>query len=143
MGLRVRVKLSARISQVPNGDPITTRGTLKFSFERLSRPAGGEGAPGQVHVRQGRDSWIRWKVRFHLNEPWPEFHDLIRGRTANRRRPSSFPKKYVNQVGDGRGSASNRSAQALSLRLSTKNRGGSRVVVDAYTGYWARVTLVQ
>src|SRR5260221_14510597 len=76
-----------------NGDPVTTE-DVKFSFERYR----GAGATVlKQHVRAGEPVDPR-VVRFHLNEPWPDFMTFM-GTTASAA-GIVVPKKYLTQVGD-------------------------------------------
>ena len=76
-----------------NGDPITTE-DVKFSFERY-RGAGAKELQGHVRQVEIVDPLT---VRFHLNEPWPDFMTFY-GTTATAA-GIVVPKKYVTQVGD-------------------------------------------
>src|SRR5258705_3075594 len=131
-GLVYEVKLRRGL-KFHNGDPVTTE-DVKFSFERYK----GAGAKEfQEHVRQV-EIVDPLTVRFHLNEPWPDFMTFY-GTTATAA-GIVVPKKYVTQVGD---EGFRRHPIGAGPYRFVSHKPGVEVVVEAYTGYWRRVPSVK
>src|SRR5216684_1629806 len=76
-----------------NGEPVTAE-DVKFSFERY------RGAASKLLKDKVREIQIvdAARVRFHLNEPWPDFMTFY-GTSASGA-GWIVPKKYVERVGD-------------------------------------------
>ena len=76
-----------------NGDPVTAD-DVKFSFERY------RGAAAKLLKEKVREVQVvdPARVRFHLNEPWPDFMTFY-GTSASGA-GWIVPKKYVERVGD-------------------------------------------
>jgi peptide/nickel transport system substrate-binding protein len=116
-----------------NGDPITTE-DVKFSFERY------KGTGAQVlhdHVKEV-EIVDPLTVRFHLNEPWPDFMTFY-GTTATAA-GIVVPKKYLEQVGDD-GFKKQPVGAGPYRFVSTKP--GIEVILEAFPGYWRRVPPVK
>ena len=112
-----------------NGDPVTTE-DVKFSFERYK----GAGAKElQTRVRQVEivDPLV---VRFHLNEPWPDFMTFY-GTTATAA-GIVVPKKYVTQVGD---EGFRKHPIGAGPYKFVSHKPGVEVVIEANPAYWRRV----
>ena len=116
-----------------NGDPVTTD-DVKFSFERY------KGAAATIlkdRVRQVEvvDPLV---VRFHLKEAWPDFMTFY-GTTASAA-GIVVPRKYLTQVGDDGFKKHPIGAGPFKF---VSHKPGVEVVLDAYPGYWRRVSNVK
>jgi peptide/nickel transport system substrate-binding protein len=131
-GLTYQFKLRPGL-KFHNGDPATTD-DVKFSFDRYQ----GTGAQTlKEHVREVEivDPQI---VRFHLNEPWPDFMTFY-GTTATAA-GIVVPKKYLTEVGDD--GFKKHSVGAGPYKFVT-SKPGVEVVLEANPGYWRRVPSVK
>src|SRR5439155_14726238 len=127
-GLTYQFKLRPGL-RFHNGDPVTTE-DVKFSFERYA----GTGAQTlKEHVREV-EIVDPLTVRFHLNEPWPDFMTFY-GTTATAA-AIVVPKNYLTQVGDDGVKKQPVGAGPYKF-ISTKP--GIEVVLEADPGYWRRV----
>ena len=116
-----------------NGDPVTTE-DVKFSFERYK----GAGATTlKQHVREVEIVDPR-VVRFHLNEPWPDFMTFM-GTTASAA-GIVVPKKYLTQVGDD---AFKKHPIGAGPYKFVANKPGIEVEFEANPDYWRRVPNVK
>src|SRR2546430_1209393 len=116
-----------------NGDPVTAE-DVKFSFERYR----GTGAKElQTRVRQV-EAVNPVVVRFHLNEPWPDFMTFY-GTTATAA-GIVVPKKYITQVGDD---GFRKAPIGAGPYKFVSHTPGVEVVLEAYPGYWRRVPSVK
>jgi peptide/nickel transport system substrate-binding protein len=116
-----------------NGDPVTTD-DVKFSFERY------KGAAATIlkdRVRQVEvvDPLV---VRFHLKEAWPDFMTFY-GTTASAA-GIVVPRKYLTQVGDDGFKKHPVGAGPFKF---VSHKPGVEVVLEAYPGYWRRVSNVK
>jgi peptide/nickel transport system substrate-binding protein len=116
-----------------NGDPVTAE-DVQFSFERYK----GAGAK-ELHARVTSVEIVNpLTVRFHLNEPWPDFITFY-GTTATAA-GIVVPKKYLQQVGEDGFQQHPIGAGPYKFVSQTP---GVEVVLEAYDGYWRRVPHVK
>jgi peptide/nickel transport system substrate-binding protein len=116
-----------------NGDPVTAE-DVKFSFDRY---AGAAAKELKSHV-EAVEIVNPLTVRFRLNAPWPDFLTFY-GTTVT---AAGFvvPKKYIQQVGD-EGFRKHPIGAGPFKFVSSKP--GVDVVVEAYPGYWRKVSGVK
>jgi peptide/nickel transport system substrate-binding protein len=116
-----------------NGDPVTAE-DVKFSFDRYSG-AGAKELKGHVEAVEVVNPLT---VRFRLNAPWPDFM-MFYGTTATGA-GLVVPKKYLTQVGDD--GFRKHPIGAGPFRF-VSHKPGIEVVVEAYPGYWRKVSSVK
>jgi peptide/nickel transport system substrate-binding protein len=131
-GLTYEFKLRPAL-KFHNGDPVTTE-DVKFSFERYQ----GTGAQTlKDHVREVEivDPLV---VRFHLNEPWPDFMTFY-GTTATAA-GIVVPKRYLTEVGED---GFKKHPIGAGPYKFVSSKPGVEVVLEADPGYWRRVPAVK
>ena len=131
-GLTYEFKLRPNL-KFHNGDPVTAE-DVKFSFDRY------KGAAASVlheHVKEVEIVDPR-TVRFHLNEPWPDFMTFY-GTPASGA-GIVVPKKYMTEVGED-GFKKHPIGAGPYKFVSTKP--GIEVVLEANTDYWRKVPNVK
>ncbi len=114
-----------------NGDPFTAE-DVRFSFHRA------KGA--KVLQEKVRDVEIAgpYRVRFHLNEPWPDFMTFYG--TYATGAGWIAPKKYMEQVGpDG----FKKHPVGLGPYKFVSHTPGVELVMEAYEGYWRKMPSVK
>jgi peptide/nickel transport system substrate-binding protein len=112
-----------------NGDPCTAE-DVKFSFERYK----GTGAK-ELHTRVKQVEVVdALTVRFHLQEPWPEFMTFY-GTTATAA-GLVVPRKYLEQVGED---GFKRHPIGMGPYKFVSHTPGVELVLEAYEGYWRKV----
>lgn len=111
-----------------NGDPCTAE-DVKFSFERYK---GGGAAEFRANV-QRVEVVDALTVRFHLQEPWPDFMTFY-GTTATAA-SLVVPKKYLEQVGDD---GFKKHPVGLGPFKFVSFTPGVELVLEAYAGYWRK-----
>jgi peptide/nickel transport system substrate-binding protein len=116
-----------------NGDPVTAE-DVKFSFDRY-RGAGAKEL--QAHV-EAVDVVNPLTVRFRLTAPWPDFMTFYG--TTSTGAGLVVPKKYLTQVGDD--GFRKHPIGAGPFRF-VSHKPGIEVVVEAYPGYWRKVSSVK
>ncbi len=116
-----------------NGDPITTA-DVAFSFDRYR---GAAASTLKAHVARVEvvDPLL---VRFHLNEPWPDFMTFF-GTTASAA-GIVVPKDYITKIGDDE--FRKHPIGAGPYRF-VSNKPGLEVELDAFPTYWRRVPAVK
>ena len=131
-GLMYEFKLRQGIT-FHNGDPLTAE-DVKFSFERY------KGASARLYKQQVKAVEIvnSHQVRFHLNEPWPDFMTFYG--TPSTGAGWIVPKKYIEQVGDD--GFKNHPIGAGPYKF-VSHQQGTELVLEAYQGYWRRTPHVQ
>jgi peptide/nickel transport system substrate-binding protein len=113
-----------------NGDPFTAE-DVKFSFGRIKTKILREKVRDVEAVGANR-------VRFHLNEPWPDFITVY-GTLASGA-AWILPKKYFEQVGaDG----FKKAPVGLGPYKVVSMQPGIEVVMEAYEGYWRKMPHVK
>jgi peptide/nickel transport system substrate-binding protein len=116
-----------------NGDPVTAE-DVKFSFERY-RGAAAKLLKDKVREVQVVDAG---RVRFHLNEPWPDFMTFY-GTSASGA-GWIVPKKYVERVGDEGFKKAPVGAGPYRFVSFTP---GVELVAEAVDGYWRKAPSVK
>ena len=116
-----------------NGEPVTPD-DVKFSFERYH---GGAAKLLKAKVKEVRTVDAR-KVRFVLNEPWPDFMTFY-GTTATGA-GWVVPKKYVEKVGDD--GFKKAPIGAGPYRFVSQNPG-IEMTLEAFDGYWRKAPAVK
>ena len=116
-----------------NGDPVTAE-DVKFSFDRYSG-AGSKELKSHVEAVEIVNPLT---VRFRLNAAWPDFMTFY-GTTVT---GAGFvvPKKYVTQVGD---EGFRKHPIGAGPFKFVSHKPGVEVVVEAYPGYWRKVSNVK
>jgi peptide/nickel transport system substrate-binding protein len=113
-----------------NGEPLTAE-DVKFSFQR---------AKGKILHEKVKDVVIvdPLRVRFVLNEPWPDFMMFYGTFTSGA--AWIVPKKYVEQVGpDG----FKKHPIGLGPYKFVSSTPGVDLVMEAYEGYWRKMPSVK
>jgi peptide/nickel transport system substrate-binding protein len=116
-----------------NGEPVTAE-DVKFSFERYKGSAAAL-LKAKVRKIQVVDPG---RVRFHLNEPWPDFMTFY-GTSASGA-GWIVPKKYVEKVGDD--GFKKAPIGAGPYKLVSFNPG-VELVMESFDGYWRKKPSVQ
>src|SRR6184192_4348060 len=117
--------------QFHNGDPFTAE-DVKFSFLR---------AKGAKLLRENvREVAIvdRYRVRFHLREPWPDFMTFYG--TLATAAGWIVPKNYIERVGDD---GFKRHPIGLGPYKFVSQSPGIELVMEAFEGYWRKVPQVK
>jgi len=117
--------------QFHNGDPFTAE-DVKFSFLR---------AKGAKLLRENvREVAIvdRYRVRFHLREPWPDFMTFYG--TLATGAGWIMPKKYVEQVGND---GFKKHPVGLGPYKFVSHTPGIELVMEAFEGYWRKMPSVK
>src|SRR3989475_2112975 len=116
-----------------NGDAVTAD-DVKFSFERY------RGAAATLLKEKVREVQVvdPGRVRFHLNEPWPDFMTFY-GTTASGA-GWIVPKKYLARVGDE--GFKKAPIGAGPYRFVSFNPG-VELVAEAFEGYWRKTPSVK
>jgi peptide/nickel transport system substrate-binding protein len=116
-----------------NGDTVTAE-DVKFSFERY------RGAAATLFKEKVREVQVvdAGRVRFHLNEPWPDFMTFY-GTTASGA-GWIVPKKYLAQVGDEGFKKAPIGAGPYRVVSFTP---GVELVAEAFEGYWRKTPSVK
>src|SRR5881409_3699686 len=112
-----------------NGDPCTAE-DVKFSFERYK---GGGATELRANV-QRVEVVDPLTVRFHLNEPWPDF--LTFYGTSATAAGLVVPKRYLEQVGED---AFKKHPIGLGPYKFVSFVPGIALVLEAFDGYWQKV----
>src|SRR3989442_9300276 len=116
-----------------NGDAVTAE-DVKFSFDRY------RGAAAKLLKEKVREIQIvdPGRVRFHLNEPWPDFMTFY-GTTAS---GSGWivPRKHVERVGED--AYKKAPVGAGPYRVVSFNPG-VELVAEAFDGYWRKTPSVK
>jgi peptide/nickel transport system substrate-binding protein len=116
-----------------NGDPVTAD-DVKFSFERY------RGASAPLFKSRVREVQVvdPGRVRFHLNEPWPDFMTFY-GTSASGA-AWIVPKKYIERVGeDGYRKAPVGAGPYKFVNFNP----GIELVLEAFEGYWRKTPSVK
>jgi peptide/nickel transport system substrate-binding protein len=116
-----------------NGDPVTSE-DVKFSFERY-RGAASKLLHARVPVVEVVDPH---RVRFKLNEPWPDFMTYYGSLTTGA--GWVVPKKYLEKVGDD--GFKKAPIGAGPYRYVAFNPG-VELVLEAFEQYWRKVPSVK
>jgi peptide/nickel transport system substrate-binding protein len=116
-----------------NGDSVTAE-DVKFSFDRYNG-AGSKELKGHVEAVEVVNPLT---VRFRLNAPWPDFMTFYG--TTSTAAGIVVPKKYLTQVGDE--GFRKHPIGAGPFRF-VSHKPGVEVVVEAYPGYWRKVSNVK
>jgi peptide/nickel transport system substrate-binding protein len=116
-----------------NGDPVTTADVV-FSFDRY-RGAAASTLKARVARVEVVDPLL---VRFHLNEPWPDFMTFF-GTTASAA-GIVVPKDYITKIGDDE--FRKHPIGAGPYRF-VSNKPGLEVELEAFPGYWRRMPAVK
>jgi peptide/nickel transport system substrate-binding protein len=114
-----------------NGDPFTAE-DVKFSFLR---------AKGARVIRDKVREVVvvdRYRVRFQLQEPWPDFMAFYG--TLATSAAWIVPKKYIEQVGD---EGFKKQPIGLGPYKFVSNNPGVELVMEAYEGYWRKMPSVK
>jgi peptide/nickel transport system substrate-binding protein len=114
-----------------NGDPFTTE-DVQFSFQRA------KGA--KILQEKVREISIvdRYRIRFHLKEPWPDFMTFYG--TLATSAGWIAPKKYMEQVGvDG----FKKAPVGLGPYKFVSNTAGVELVMEANESYWRKMPSVK
>src|SRR5262245_35086549 len=114
-----------------NGDPFTAD-DVTFSFLRTK--------VAKVNRDEVREVVVvdRYRVRFLLNEPWPDFMAFYG--TLATSAGWIVPKKYIEQVGD---EAFKKQPIGLGPYKFVSNNPGVELVMEAYEGYWRKMPSVK
>jgi peptide/nickel transport system substrate-binding protein len=116
-----------------NGDPCTAE-DVKYSFERYK----GTGAKELRDNVQRLEVVDPLTVRFHLQEPWPDFMTFY-GTTATAA-GVVVPKQYLEQVGED---GFKKHPIGLGPYKFVSHTLGVEVVLEAYEGHWRQVPHVK
>ena len=113
-----------------NGDPFTGD-DVKFSFQR---------AKGKLLHEKVKDVSVvgRYRVRFTLHEPWPDFMNYYAGIVTGA--GWTVPKKYVEQVGDD---GFKKNPVGLGPYKFVSHVPGVELVMEAFEGYWRKTPSVK
>src|SRR5213083_3488879 len=116
-----------------NGDAVTGE-DVKFSFDRY------RGAAATLLKEKVREVQVvdPGRVRFHLNEPWPDFMTFY-GTTASGA-GWIVPKKYVAQVGD---EGFKKAPIGAGPYRVVSFVPGVELVAEAFEGYWRKTPSVK
>jgi peptide/nickel transport system substrate-binding protein len=116
-----------------NGDPVTAE-DVKFSFERYK----GAGAP--LFKERVREVQVvdPGRVRFHLNEPWPDFMTFY-GTSASGA-AWIIPKKYFEKVGED---GFRKAPVGAGPFKFVSFQPGVELVLEAFEGYWRKTPSVK
>ena len=116
-----------------NGDPVTAE-DVKFSFERYK----GAGAP--LFKERVREVQVvdPGRVRFHLNEPWPDFMTFY-GTSASGA-AWVIPKKYFEKVGED---GFRKAPVGAGPFKFVSFQPGVELVLEAFEGYWRKTPSVK
>jgi peptide/nickel transport system substrate-binding protein len=112
-----------------NGEPCTAE-DVKFSFER-HRGGGATELRANVQRVEVVDPLT---VRFHLNEPWPDF--LTFYGTSATAAALVVPKKYLEEVGED---GFKKHPIGLGPYKFVSFKPGVELVLEAFEGYWRKV----
>ncbi|MGE0224906.1 MAG: ABC transporter substrate-binding protein [Acetobacteraceae bacterium] len=115
-----------------NGDPVTAE-DVKFSFDRY-RGAGHALMKSRI---AGVEILAPDKVRFRLNEPWPDFLTYYGNTTGA---GWIVPKKYVEQVGDD---AFKKAPIGAGPYRFVSFTPGVELVLEAYEKYWRKTPAIK
>ena len=116
-----------------DGDPVTAE-DVKFSFERY-KGAAAKLLKQKVKEVQAVDPG---RVRFHLQEPWPDFMTFYGTTTSGA--GWIVPKKHVEKVGDDGFKKAPIGAGPYRVVSFTP---GIELVLEAFEGYWRKVPSVK
>jgi peptide/nickel transport system substrate-binding protein len=116
-----------------NGDPVTAE-DVKFSYDRYK----GAGAKELQSYVEHVDVVNPLTVRFRLKQPWPDFMTFYG--TTSTGAGLVVPKKYLTQVGDE--GFRKHPIGAGPFRF-VSHKPGVEVVVEAFPGYWRKVSNVK
>jgi peptide/nickel transport system substrate-binding protein len=116
-----------------NGEPVTAE-DVKFSFERYK----GAGAP--LFKERVREVQVvdPGRVRFHLNEPWPDFMTFY-GTSASGA-AWIIPKKYFEKVGED---GFRKAPVGAGPYKFVSFQPGVELVLEAFEGYWRKTPSVK
>ena len=116
-----------------NGEPVTAE-DVKFSFERYK----GAGAP--LFKERVREVQVvdPGRVRFHLNEPWPDFMTFY-GTSASGA-AWIIPKKYFEKVGED---GFRKAPVGAGPFKFVSFQPGVELVLEAFEGYWRKTPSVK
>ena len=114
-----------------NGDPFTAE-DVKFSFARAKGAKQLQDKVREVSVVD------RYRVRFQLAEPWPDFMTFY-GTLANSAGWTA-PKKYMEQVGV---EGFKKHPIGLGPYKFVSHTPGVELVMEAFEGYWRKVPSVK
>jgi len=116
-----------------NGDPVTAE-DVKFSFERY------KGAAAPLFKERVREVQVvdPGRVRFHLNEPWPDFMTFY-GTSASGA-AWVIPKKYFEKVGED---GFRRAPIGAGPYKFVSFQPGIELVLEAFEGYWRKTPSVK
>ncbi len=131
-GLTYEFKLRQGVT-FHNGDPLTAE-DVKFSFDRYH----GQSAALFREKVKAVEIVDPLRVRFHLNEPWPDFMTFYSSMSASA--GWVVPKKYIEQVGDD-GFKKHPIGAGPYKFVSQKE--GIELILEAYEGYWRKVPHVK
>ncbi len=126
-GLTYEFKLRQGVT-FHNGDPLTAE-DVQFSFERY------RGQSAKLFKEKVKQVEIvdPHLVRFHLQEPWPDFMTFYTSMSASA--GWIVPKKYLEQVGDD-GFKKHPIGAGPYKFVSQKQ--GIELILEAYAGYWRK-----
>src|SRR5262250_2215460 len=122
-----------RAAKFHNGDPCTAE-DVKFSFERYK---GGSATELRAHV-QRVEVVDPLTVRFHLQEPWPDFMTFYG--TSATAAALVVPKKYLQQVGED---GFKKHPIGLGPYKFVSFTPGIELVLEAFESYWQKVPHVK
>jgi peptide/nickel transport system substrate-binding protein len=116
-----------------NGEPVTAE-DVKFSFERYR----GAGAP--LFKERVREVQVvdPGRVRFHLNEPWPDFMTFY-GTSASGA-AWIIPKKYFEKVGED---GFRKAPVGAGPYKFVSFQPGVELVLEAFEGYWRKTPSIK
>jgi peptide/nickel transport system substrate-binding protein len=116
-----------------NGDPVTSE-DVKFSYDRYN----GAGAKELKQHIEAVEIVNPLTVKFRLKAPWPDFMTFY-GTTVT---GAGFvvPKKYITQVGD---EGFRKHPIGAGPFKFVAHKPGVEVVVEAFPGYWRKVSNVK
>jgi peptide/nickel transport system substrate-binding protein len=116
-----------------NGDPVTAE-DVKFSFERY------KGAGALLFKERVREVQVvdPGRVRFHLNEPWPDFMTFY-GTSASGA-AWIIPKKYFEKVGED---GFRKAPVGAGPFKFVSFQPGVELVLEAFEGYWRKTPSVK
>ena len=116
-----------------NGDPFTAE-DVKFSFERYR----GQSAKLLKDKVKQVEVVNPHLVRFHLQEPWPDFMTFYTSMSASA--GWIVPKKYLEQVGDD---GFKKHPMGAGPYKFVSQKQGLELVLEAYEGYWRQMPHIQ
>ena len=131
-GLTYEFKLRQGVT-FHNGDPLTAE-DVKFSFDRYH----GQSAALFREKVKAVEIVEPLRVRFRLNEPWPDFMTFYSSMSASA--GWVVPKKYIERVGDD-GFKKHPIGAGPYKFVSQKE--GIELILEAYEGYWRKVPHVK